>query len=155
MVSFADQTIGRIELNQRELIEIISKFNLMAQEIEKREQSLNEMNRELITAIAEHQQTVKALRESEFRFRSFFNSSSHGIVISDLSGRILDGNKRLEKMTGYLLDSPCYPVFAILRQVINFLFSEKSNTLLLSCLKWLLPLTNAPSCLTISVMMPA
>jgi PAS domain S-box-containing protein len=46
----------------------------------------------------------KGLRESENRFHAFFNSNPEGIILVDLKGRILDANRSLLKMTGYLLD---------------------------------------------------
>jgi PAS domain S-box-containing protein len=46
----------------------------------------------------------KALQKSENRFHSFFNSNPEGIILVDLEGNILDANRSLLKMTGYLLD---------------------------------------------------
>ncbi len=46
-------------------------------------------------------QTVRALEESDERFRSFFESSWDGIVISDLEDRILDANPAYCSLLGY------------------------------------------------------
>ena len=46
----------------------------------------------------------KALRESENRFHSFFNSNPEGIILVDLEGHVLDANRSLLEMTGYPLD---------------------------------------------------
>jgi PAS domain S-box-containing protein len=43
----------------------------------------------------------RALSESEFRFRTFYNSNPEGVVLLDFEGRILDVNKTLTVMSGY------------------------------------------------------
>jgi PAS domain S-box-containing protein len=86
---------------QREIREIISAFNRMAQKIESRENSLHHVNATLRQEIEERKQAEKSLAESEFRFRLFFNSSPDGIVLADFEGKILNVNKSLVRMTGY------------------------------------------------------
>ena len=54
--------------------------------------------------ITERKLSEKALRESEYRFRSFFDSSPDGIILVDLDGNVLDANKNLMKFTGYTMD---------------------------------------------------
>ncbi len=45
----------------------------------------------------------KSLRESEFRFRSFFNTNPEGIVLLDFQGFILDANKAFLQGSGFSL----------------------------------------------------
>jgi PAS domain S-box-containing protein len=59
---------------------------------------------ETIRDISEIKRAERSLRESEFKFRSFFNSSPDGVVIIDLDGRIVDINRSILKMTGWERD---------------------------------------------------
>ena len=45
----------------------------------------------------------KQLKESEEKFRSMFELNQVGIRISDISGKVIDCNKAMEKITGYTL----------------------------------------------------
>lgn len=55
----------------------------------------------IIRDISERKETEKILRESEFRFRSFFNTNPEGILLLDFQGRILDANKAFMQQSGY------------------------------------------------------
>ncbi|MCM2286148.1 MAG: transporter substrate-binding domain-containing protein [Desulfobacula sp.] len=46
-------------------------------------------------------QAEQQRRESEYRFRAFFNSNPEGIVLMSLDGKILDISKTFTKMSGY------------------------------------------------------
>lgn len=63
---------------------------------------LRERTVKLQQEIAEHQQTEKALRGSEERFRAIFDSVNDAIFIQDpASGAILDVNQKMCEMYGY------------------------------------------------------
>jgi PAS domain S-box-containing protein len=47
---------------------------------------------------------VEALRESEERYRSLVENSKDSIIIIDMKGNILFGNKATQKLTGYTLE---------------------------------------------------
>ena len=49
----------------------------------------------------ERQLAQEAMRESEKKFRSLFESSPDGIVVSDKEGRIMEVNEQVEKFFGY------------------------------------------------------
>ena len=51
--------------------------------------------------IAEREQTEKALKESEERYRSLFQSSGDAIVATDLGGRFTDANPAALRLLGY------------------------------------------------------
>jgi PAS domain S-box-containing protein len=57
----------------------------------------------IVRDISERKKNEKFLRESEFRFRSFFNTNPEGILLLDFQGRILDANKAFLRNSGYTL----------------------------------------------------
>ena len=59
---------------------------------------------ETIRDITEIRRAERAVRESEYRFRSFFNSSPEGIVLMDLEGCLQNFNKAFLLMSGYFFD---------------------------------------------------
>jgi PAS domain S-box-containing protein len=54
--------------------------------------------------VTERKRNLDALRASEERFRSLFETSRDGIATVDMSGRILEANPAYQKMLGYSLD---------------------------------------------------
>ncbi|SHO53822.1 hybrid sensor histidine kinase/response regulator, partial [Desulfopila aestuarii] len=57
----------------------------------------------IVRDISERKKNEKFLRESEFRFRSFFNTNPEGILLLDFQGCILDANKAFLRKSGYTL----------------------------------------------------
>ena len=78
-------------------------YESLENKVEVRTQALKEKNEELKKEIENHRETVKALRESEERFKALHNASFGGIAIHH-RGTILDCNKGLSEMTGYSVD---------------------------------------------------
>jgi PAS domain S-box-containing protein len=62
------------------------------------------VNRRLQGEIAEHQRVADALRESEARFRTVFESAARGMVVVDADGRFLQSNQAVQEMLGYTGD---------------------------------------------------
>lgn len=62
---------------------------------------LRAANEKLAQEIKAHQRTEEALRESEARFRSIFESAAIGIGLADLEGGILETNSAFQQMLGY------------------------------------------------------
>lgn len=54
--------------------------------------------------VTERKRAEQALQESEERFRAVFESALVGIARLDLGGRIVDANRALQEMFGYVLD---------------------------------------------------
>ncbi len=59
---------------------------------------------ETIRDITEAKRNERFLRESEFRFRSFFDSSPDGVAIIGFDGRVVDVSKSLMSRTSYKRD---------------------------------------------------
>jgi PAS domain S-box-containing protein len=57
--------------------------------------------RGIVQDITEHKRTVEALRESEERYKTFFNTSAVGTVEIDVTGRLIKVNDRYCQITGY------------------------------------------------------
>lgn len=55
----------------------------------------------IVRDITEWKHTESALRESEFRFRSFFNTNPEGILLVNFHGTILDANRSFLRESGY------------------------------------------------------
>lgn len=55
----------------------------------------------IVRDITEWKQTESALRESEFRFRSFFNTNPDGILLINFHGTILDVNRAFLRESGF------------------------------------------------------
>ncbi len=75
-------------------------YETLENKVALRTQALKEKNEQLKKEIENHQETVKALKESEARFKALHSASFGGIVIHD-KGTILDCNQGLSEMTGY------------------------------------------------------
>ncbi|TXT53930.1 MAG: putative Histidine kinase [Candidatus Thorarchaeota archaeon] len=58
----------------------------------------------MISGFIARAQAESALRESEERYRSLFESSRDGIAITDLEGYVVDANSSFLAMTGYTLE---------------------------------------------------
>ena len=93
------QTFHRFK--QREMQTIASKFSAMANQVQTRQQSLEEANRQLESEIRERREVEIALRQSEERFRALINQAADAIFVHDLDGRFLDVNQRACKALGY------------------------------------------------------
>ncbi len=97
---------GRDEISQmakgfNSLTGQLSQFyGTLENEVALRTQALKEKNEQLKKEIENHRETVKALKDSEARFKALHNASFGGIAIHD-KGIILDCNKGLSEMTGY------------------------------------------------------
>lgn len=62
---------------------------------------LEAANQQLTIEIAERQQVLKALQESEARFRSIFEGAAIGIELLDFTGKTVAMNPALQRMLGY------------------------------------------------------
>lgn len=66
--------------------------------------SLKERLSTLENADIERKKVIKALSESEAKYRLLFDSAPVGIGIADLEGNIIDANKNMQEMSGFSLD---------------------------------------------------
>ncbi|KPQ44364.1 MAG: sensory transduction histidine kinase, partial [Candidatus Methanoperedens nitroreducens] len=67
-------------------------------------ESLKERRTKLENADIERKKVIKALSESEAKYRLLFDSAPVGIGIADLEGNIIDANKNMQEMSGFSLD---------------------------------------------------
>ena len=73
----------------------------LEQLVSERTAALIEVNTQLNQEIAQHEQTGKARRESEARFRAIFEEAPIGIVLRDPQGQVISINPALEKILGF------------------------------------------------------
>ncbi len=64
---------------------------------------LEEITKDIAFALDSYEAAIK-LRESEERFRSFFEQSSEGIMLINEEGKIIEWNSSMEKITGWPRD---------------------------------------------------
>ena len=69
--------------------------------VDLRTEELSAMNRALAEKVAEHRRAELTLRESEERFRSFFEGSVEGAYRVRVDGKVLAANPALARMLGY------------------------------------------------------
>lgn len=58
----------------------------------------------VVRDVTEREKAAKLLRESESRFRSFYDSNPEGVVLMDLQGRVLGANKAFRAMSGFSVE---------------------------------------------------
>jgi PAS domain S-box-containing protein len=73
----------------------------LAQAVKQRTQEITAVNVELQEDIAERQRAEAALAEREAQYRSVFESTTDGLLIFDLDGRLVDLNPAAARMHGY------------------------------------------------------
>jgi PAS domain S-box-containing protein len=94
--------VARNVTEQKKAAEELKKYrDHLEQLVNERTAALVEVNAELNQEIAEHEETEKALRDSEARFRAIFEEAPIGITLRDCEGRFIAGNPTMEKMLGY------------------------------------------------------
>ena len=67
----------------------------------KTNQGLQKRIEELETALKQQKKILKALDESEDRYRTIFDNANDGIILHDLQGKILDVNRNMYQRLGY------------------------------------------------------
>ena len=102
-------------VSENELGILSSSFNQMAQTIQSKiiyeknenkrlEDAVNNRTQDLTKEIELRKQVEKDLRESEAKFRTLFELAPDPIYLIDREGNLLDGNRAIEKFTGYSID---------------------------------------------------
>ena len=89
----AEEIMGEIH----DLRQIIADF-------EAGDTALEDLKEQLHQEIEDHKRVEKALRKSEERFRTLFESAPDAIYLTDLEGNFVDGNNAAEKLAGFTRD---------------------------------------------------
>jgi len=76
-------------------------LNNANEELAQRNADLVAANKELRLEIGERKRAEEALRSSENRFKTLFESAPDAYYLNDLKGNFIDGNKAAEKLIGY------------------------------------------------------
>ncbi|MEE8432219.1 MAG: histidine kinase dimerization/phosphoacceptor domain -containing protein [Candidatus Desulfatibia sp.] len=98
--------------NQRtEVQNIIDAFNELCRKLEMRDGEISEKTVSLEKEISERKQTEASLKESESRYRTFFEQDSDGVVVLDLeAAELIEFNDQVCRQLGYSKEE-----FALLR----------------------------------------
>lgn len=80
----------------------------------------------ILRDISDRIDAERTLRESEFRFRTFFNSNPEGIVLLDFNSTILDVNNAFVRMSGYPLSEIVHHHFSKFLPESCHAFAEKA-----------------------------
>ncbi len=94
----------------------------------------------ILEDITEREQTARALRESEERFKAIFDNASDGILVADIPTRIFKiANPGICKMLGYTCDEllalridDVHPTDALARGIEEFERQQQKNTSVVS-----------------------
>lgn len=95
----------RVKTHHREFQKVLKGFNLMAVQIQKREDSLVAMNTTLLEEIEERTTVEKRLRESEERYRTLNDNLPLGIFRTTSHGDVLSYNPAMKTMLGIPAES--------------------------------------------------
>lgn len=94
--------IERLQDKEGSLREYALQIARAAQDRKRIENDFHRSRKSLLEEIAERRMTEQALRESEDRFRTIFDSVNEAIILYDLkTGIIIDVNKRMCDLFGY------------------------------------------------------
>lgn len=86
---------------RREPAFILNRLNIMAAQVQAREWSLRELNRQLSGEINERKQAETTARDSERKYRNIFENAPFGIFRSGWDGTLLDVNPHGASILGY------------------------------------------------------
>jgi len=98
----------KLEQKKQELLEQVQLFNeeleVSNEELQSTTEELREANEELQLQEYELLNFNQVLKESELRFRRFFESGLLGVIFWNIEGNITDANDKFLEMTGYTRD---------------------------------------------------
>jgi PAS domain S-box-containing protein len=97
-ISRGDYNYEFKKFNQIEIQSIISDFKYMADQVRGREESFADINRQLGFEVRARKKIESAIRNSEAQLRATLESSSDGILVTDISGHVINANDRFYQM---------------------------------------------------------
>lgn len=107
----------------REFCLILREMTAMADEIRKREELLRNVNVDLQHQIEKKEEALRALEQSEAKFRAVMSVAGDGVIIARSDGRIDYANNAAEVLFGYSQEE-------MRNMVVCDLFSEADRTVL-------------------------
>ena len=85
----------------------VSRQARLAQAVQQRTREIATVNVQLQQDISERRRAEAALTEREAQYRSVFESTSDGLLIFDLAGKLVDLNPTAARMHGYSVEDFC------------------------------------------------
>jgi PAS domain S-box-containing protein len=80
---------------------LVNRQARLGQAVRERTWEIDRVNEQLLQDIAEREQAESALTEREAQYRSVFESTSDGLLIFDLEGKLVEWNPAAAHMHGY------------------------------------------------------
>ena len=91
-----DYTVSPVK--QKEFKSILSNFMYMANQINRREKSLADVNLQLEAEVIQRKNVEEDVRRSEAQLRAIIESSADGILVTSDNGMIINANDRFYRM---------------------------------------------------------
>jgi len=88
------------DITEKRRMELSRYRDHIEQQIERRTAELKSANKQLLQEIIEREQTEKALRESEEKYRALMDNASDAIILMDMQGKLLEINRKTESLFG-------------------------------------------------------
>lgn len=93
--------VTAMAIENASLYQEIADYNKnLERRVEEKTSDVLRTNKKLVKEIETRKRTEKTLRESEQRFRDFFENSPDAIIVTDLDGQILDVNPAACRLSG-------------------------------------------------------
>jgi PAS domain S-box-containing protein len=97
-ISKGDYDYPLMPVKQKEFQSILSNFMYMANQIQRREKALADVNLQLEIEVSQKNKAQDEIRQREAQLRAIFESSADGILVISNDGDIINANDRFYRM---------------------------------------------------------